>query len=564
MAERLDVSEELVRLETHLAHAGELVGGAGRGRPQARLRHPGDRARAEHDRLEGPGRGRGRAGHRREGGAGEDARAGPERRVSAAVGRVDANGRLASMTDGKAGSPRGHPGRDLVPLGRGQDHAGAPPGRAGAARVLGLVHDAAAAPRRERRRRLQVRHRGRVLAAWSTATSSPSGRMVHGSRYGTAVHTVNRALEDGKDYLFDVDYQGGAQIRRQWPDESVLVFILPPSMAELERRLRRRATDSPEAIDRRLATAKRELEHFAEYDYLVVNDNLETALKELSSIYVAARCTRARREHYGHALLAEARRGTGGRRPRRNERRSGDSRLRSGVRRRRRHRSHRTQLRLRRRAPRRPEAALGRSLRRPPGRRRPHHLRAAPGRAVGVRGPPARLRRGHQRDRRGHRAAVRHRDPVPGRGRHQAGADPLDDARGAPGRELPQDAAGDGARHPRHPDQARRSRRQHADAGAHAARQAGAHLARDARDLRAARQPPRYPVDEGRARGSGVPVPRARGPFVADRPADRDRRLARAVHRRGRRPPERRRSRRRRSRPRSRAAPSTSGRSSRR
>jgi len=135
---------------------------------------------------------------------------------------------------------------------------------------------------------------------------------VHGNRYGTAVHTVNRALEDGKDYLFDVDYQGGAQIRRQWPAESVLVFILPPSMAELERRLRRRATDSPEAIERRLAIAKRELQHFAEYDYLVVNDNLDTALKELSSIYVAARCTRARREHYGHALLAEPRTREGG------------------------------------------------------------------------------------------------------------------------------------------------------------------------------------------------------------------------------------------------------------
>jgi guanylate kinase len=130
--------------------------------------------------------------------------------------------------------------------------------------------------------------------------------VVHGSRYGTAVHTVNRALEDGKDYLFDVDWQGGAQIRRQWPGESVLVFILPPSMAELERRLRRRATDSAEAIERRLVTATRELEHFGEYDYLVVNDNLETALKELSSIYVAARCGRRRRAHYGQALLAEA------------------------------------------------------------------------------------------------------------------------------------------------------------------------------------------------------------------------------------------------------------------
>ncbi len=131
--------------------------------------------------------------------------------------------------------------------------------------------------------------------------------VVHGHRYGTAVHTVNRALEDGKDYLFDIDYQGGAQIRRQWPDESVLVFILPPSMAELERRLRRRATDAPEAIDKRLAMATRELEHFGEYDYLVVNDNLETALKELPSICFAARCARSRRSHYGHSLLTEAR-----------------------------------------------------------------------------------------------------------------------------------------------------------------------------------------------------------------------------------------------------------------
>ena len=165
------------------------------------------------------------------------------------------------------------------------------------------------------------------------------------------------------------------------------MFILPPSMAELERRLRRRATDAPEAIDRRLATAKRELEHFAEYDYLVVNDNLETALKELSSIYVAARCTRARREHYGHALLARSRgRGTAGRRPRRNERRAGDLsppvKAYDGAAD---TRSHRAQLRLRGRAPRRPAAPLGRSLRGAPGRRGAHHRRAAPRRALGLR-----------------------------------------------------------------------------------------------------------------------------------------------------------------------------------
>ena len=133
--------------------------------------------------------------------------------------------------------------------------------------------------------------------------------VVHGRRYGTAVHTVNRALEDGKDYLFDIDYQGGAQLRRQWPAESVLCFILPPSMAELERRLRRRATDSHEAIESRLAMARGELEHFGEYDYLIVNDNFETALKELTSIYIAARCARPRSAHLALALCAEARMG---------------------------------------------------------------------------------------------------------------------------------------------------------------------------------------------------------------------------------------------------------------
>jgi guanylate kinase len=129
--------------------------------------------------------------------------------------------------------------------------------------------------------------------------------VVHGSRYGTAVHAVNRALEDGTDYLFDIDWQGGRQIRQQWPNESVLIFILPPSIAELERRLRRRATDSSDAIARRLATAKRELEHYGEYDYLVVNDNLDRAHQQLDAIVEATRCSRIRGAHLAEELLAE-------------------------------------------------------------------------------------------------------------------------------------------------------------------------------------------------------------------------------------------------------------------
>jgi guanylate kinase len=130
--------------------------------------------------------------------------------------------------------------------------------------------------------------------------------IVHGHRYGTSIVTVNRAIEEGVDCLFDIDYQGGQQIRQKWPNDSVLCFILPPSIAELERRLRQRATESEEIIEARLATAHKELFHYADYDYLVVNDSLETAYDELRSIYVAARCERLRNEPLAQALLAEA------------------------------------------------------------------------------------------------------------------------------------------------------------------------------------------------------------------------------------------------------------------
>jgi len=130
--------------------------------------------------------------------------------------------------------------------------------------------------------------------------------VVHGNRYGTAIKTVDQAIEQGKDTLFDIDYQGGRQIRQKWPNDSVLCFILPPSVEELERRLRQRATDSEETISRRLAVAHKELFHYTDYDYLVVNDQLEKAFDELRSIYIAERCSRGRNEPLAQALLAEA------------------------------------------------------------------------------------------------------------------------------------------------------------------------------------------------------------------------------------------------------------------
>jgi guanylate kinase len=143
------------------------------------------------------------------------------------------------------------------------------------------------------------------FAAMVDAQEFAEHAMVHGNRYGTSIATVNRAIEQGVDCLFDIDYQGGQQIRRQWPSDSVLCFILPPSLAELERRLRRRATDSEEVIERRLATARKELAHYSEYDFLVVNEDLERAFAELSAIYTSARCTRQRAEGYAQALLSE-------------------------------------------------------------------------------------------------------------------------------------------------------------------------------------------------------------------------------------------------------------------
>jgi guanylate kinase len=130
--------------------------------------------------------------------------------------------------------------------------------------------------------------------------------VVHGNRYGTSIAAVEESIGSGTDCLFDVDYQGGQQLRKLWPAESVLCFILPPSMVELESRLRRRATDAPDVIERRLAMACKELEHYGEYDYLVVNDDLSRAYDQLRSIFVASRCARTRRDTVAQALLAEA------------------------------------------------------------------------------------------------------------------------------------------------------------------------------------------------------------------------------------------------------------------
>ncbi len=112
---------------------------------------------------------------------------------------------------------------------------------------------------------------------------------VHGNRYGTAEAPVETALAAGKDMIFDVDWQGGAALSRRWPKDSLKIFILPPDLDTLASRLRQRATDAPEIIERRLQKAIEELEHFNEYQHLIVNDDLERAYAVLRAIYLTRR-----------------------------------------------------------------------------------------------------------------------------------------------------------------------------------------------------------------------------------------------------------------------------------
>ena len=108
---------------------------------------------------------------------------------------------------------------------------------------------------------------------------------VHGRRYGTPRENVESALREGRVAVFDIDVQGGAQIEAAWPRQTATVFVLTPTPAELERRLRGRSTDSDEAIRARLAAARAEVSRgAARYRYLLVNDDLEAALGRLRAI----------------------------------------------------------------------------------------------------------------------------------------------------------------------------------------------------------------------------------------------------------------------------------------
>ena len=115
--------------------------------------------------------------------------------------------------------------------------------------------------------------------------------------YGSPKEPIKEALKAGKDTLFDIDWQGTQQLEYAFRTDLVLIFILPPSMRELERRLHERATDSEEIIAGRMKRASIEIGHWAEYDYVLINDDMDKCLKDVRAIIAAERLRRERQPY---------------------------------------------------------------------------------------------------------------------------------------------------------------------------------------------------------------------------------------------------------------------------
>ena len=131
---------------------------------------------------------------------------------------------------------------------------------------------------------------------------------VHEHRYGSPTAPVMAALAAGRDVLFDIDWQGARMVAASAPQDVVRVFILPPTMADLKRRLHARAQDAEDVIERRLGRAKGEIEKWTDYDYVIVNEHFDQAFAELAHIYHAERLRRVRNpglEPLVQALLNE-------------------------------------------------------------------------------------------------------------------------------------------------------------------------------------------------------------------------------------------------------------------
>ena len=125
---------------------------------------------------------------------------------------------------------------------------------------------------------------------------------VYGNLYGTSQIWISQEVAKGRDVLLEIDWQGAAQVRRMFPD-CISVFILPPSIAALETRLKGRGKDNNTVIAKRLAAAREDIAHVAEFDYVIINDNLNNALRELDAVVLSAKLTCAKQLERHQALI---------------------------------------------------------------------------------------------------------------------------------------------------------------------------------------------------------------------------------------------------------------------
>lgn len=125
---------------------------------------------------------------------------------------------------------------------------------------------------------------------------------VYGNHYGSPRAPIMEALDRGESVLFDIDFQGAMKVHAQMPEDSVLIYVLPPSLAEMSRRLHARSQDSEEVIARRLARAKDEVAAWEQFDYVILNDDFDKAYSDLAHIYHAERQKRARNPWIGNLV----------------------------------------------------------------------------------------------------------------------------------------------------------------------------------------------------------------------------------------------------------------------
>ena len=181
------------------------------------------------------------------------------------------------------------------PSGSGKIHAGAEASAASWHDAIGFVHHTSAPQDGKRRQMVQFRVRSRISADGRRGEFLEYAQVFGKNWYGTPRKWLDEAMAQHKDLVLEIDVQGALQVKQKLPD-AIAIFVLAPSRADIEKRIRDRGQDSEDEIRRRLERARQEMLTYKKYDYAVINDDLERAGAEVQAIAVASRCRVAQRK----------------------------------------------------------------------------------------------------------------------------------------------------------------------------------------------------------------------------------------------------------------------------